>query len=61
MAEEYETSTVSTSGMRNEPTDKNMDNLAWQGLKDPNRHTPQCKSTLGNQEQSRHATHRPPK
>jgi len=28
MAEEYETSTLSTSGIRIESTDKNMDNLA---------------------------------
>jgi len=28
MAEEDETSNVSTSGVRNEPPDKNMDNLA---------------------------------
>ena len=48
MAEEYETSNLSTSGIRiAEPTDNNMDNLARQGLEDPNRHTPQWKFTLG--------------
>ena len=36
MAEKYETSTMSTSDTRNEPTDTNMDNLARQGLEDPN-------------------------
>ena len=47
MAEEYETSNLSTSGIRiAEPTDNNMDNLARQGLEDPNRHTPQWKPTL---------------
>jgi len=34
-------SNLSTSDTRIEPTDKNMDNLAWQELKDPNRRTPQ--------------------
>ena len=47
MAEEYETSTMSTFGIRVEPTGKNMDNLTRQGSEDPNRHTPQWKSTLG--------------
>jgi hypothetical protein len=45
-AEKYKTSTMSTSNTRNEPTDKNTDNLARKGTEDPNRHTPQWKSTL---------------
>jgi len=47
MAEEYETSNISTSDIRTVPTDKNKDNLARQGLEDPNRRTPQWKFTLG--------------
>jgi hypothetical protein len=35
MTEEYETSTMSTSGTRIKPTVKNMDNLAQLGLEDP--------------------------
>ena len=47
MAEEYKTS-MSTSGIIIEPTDKDMDNLARQGRREvPNRHTSQWKSTLG--------------
>jgi hypothetical protein len=41
MAEEYETSTINTSGTRNEPTGKHMDNLARNNLEDFNRCTPQ--------------------
>jgi hypothetical protein len=41
---------MTTSERRNEPTDKNTDNLAQQGLKNPNRHTPQCKSMLNRAE-----------
>jgi hypothetical protein len=48
MAEEYETSIMSTCSTKMyEPTYKNMDNLSRQGLKDPNRLTPQWKSTQG--------------
>ena len=51
MAEELKTGNMSTPGIRIEPTDKiwikYMDNLARQELEDPNRHTPQWKSTLG--------------
>jgi hypothetical protein len=48
MAEENDTSVMSTSGIRTEPTDKNTDDLALHKLlEDPNRHTPQWKSTLG--------------
>jgi hypothetical protein len=47
MAEEHETSTMSTSGIRIEPTDKNMDYLARQGLEEPNRQGSQMESTLG--------------
>jgi len=43
MAEEYETSTMSTSDTRN---DKYVDNLARQGLEDPNRLTPKWEPKL---------------
>jgi hypothetical protein len=35
MAEEYDTSIMSTSNTRTEPTDKNMDNLARQDWRIP--------------------------
>ena len=47
MADEYEASNMSTSGIRIEPTDKNMNNLARQGWENFNRHTPHWKSTQG--------------
>ena len=53
MAEEYETSTMSTSGMRNEPTDKHINNHDRQGLAGPNRHTSQWKSTLGKRDRDK--------
>ena len=49
MARNLETSTMSTSGIKTEYTDKNLDNLARQGFEDPNRRTCQLKSSLGKQ------------
>ena len=38
---------MSTTSTRNEPTDKNVENLAGRGLEDPNKCTPKYRSTLG--------------